>query len=353
MFVLRGTVRKAGGVRCFTTIVPEDALRPSTTPGSGNVGTLMDSQVVKNHLKRAVHVAEQDGSRWTYGELKRHVDAFALGLLGLNFSSGSRIALALPNNGEFIVASLAAAKVGAVIIPLTESPSRDQLKSVLESGAEGIIFTDRARNTNYGVVLSELVPEVKDFATFDMHGRPFKSNTFPALRQLINTARNRVDGMMRFAWVAQYSFDSTLRRHAAQVTSNNAYFVEIGTNKTFTHGDLMSLASKTFSSLPQNSIISIARPMDSAAAFAAGLLAPQFHGALSACSESNDSNSLGNLVNTLKPQAFIGDSQALSTLLSIHPPSVPVPTLCIVGNVSDDVVSQAKSFLKADTVKVL
>jgi hypothetical protein len=32
----------------------------------------------------------------------------------------------------------------------------------------------------------------------------------------------------------------------------------------------MSLASKTFSSLPQNSIVSIARPMDSAAAFAAG-----------------------------------------------------------------------------------
>jgi acyl-CoA synthetase (AMP-forming)/AMP-acid ligase II len=112
-----------------------DSVRPSTAPGSGNVGTLMDSQVVKNHLKRAVHVADQESARWTYGELKvntnqhwhscysradfhklfffadfvvvvvvvqRHVDAFALGLLNLNFSSGSRIALALPNNGEFV-----------------------------------------------------------------------------------------------------------------------------------------------------------------------------------------------------------------------------------------------------------
>src|SRR5437868_15218893 len=66
--------------------------------------------------------------RWTYGELKRRVDALAAGLLALGLEPGDRIGIWAPNCAEWVVTQFATAKAGLIqvnINPAYRSPEAE------------------------------------------------------------------------------------------------------------------------------------------------------------------------------------------------------------------------------------
>src|ERR671923_2766401 len=79
------------------------------------------------------------GSRLTYGQVEALSDACANALSALGVRRGDRVALLLPNCPQFVIAELAAWKIGAIVAPLNPTYTDRELELPLrENGIETI-----------------------------------------------------------------------------------------------------------------------------------------------------------------------------------------------------------------------
>lgn len=84
------------------------------------------------------------GRTLSYAEIQRQSEALAAGLASLGVRRGDRVALLLPNCPQFIVAQLAAWRLGAVVAPLNPIYTESELATPLaEVGAEVIVTLSR------------------------------------------------------------------------------------------------------------------------------------------------------------------------------------------------------------------
>ncbi len=80
----------------------------------------------------------------TLGELDRRINRFANGLLALGIKRGDRVAVMLPNHPDYVVAFLAAAKIGVCQVPVNNNLRASGLAYVLEhSRLRGLIVDTR------------------------------------------------------------------------------------------------------------------------------------------------------------------------------------------------------------------
>jgi fatty-acyl-CoA synthase len=88
----------------------------SKTPLMGlTVGEIFDRTAGRWPDREALVVRHQK-VRWSYGELKREVDALAAGLLALGLEPGDRVGIWSPNNAEWVVTQFATAKAGLILV---------------------------------------------------------------------------------------------------------------------------------------------------------------------------------------------------------------------------------------------
>jgi long-chain acyl-CoA synthetase len=80
----------------------------------------------------------------TYRELSAAVDRTAHGLAARGVAPGDRVALFLPNTPEFVVAYLAAQKVGTVAVSLNAMLTAEEVDYVLADSGAGLVFTSAA-----------------------------------------------------------------------------------------------------------------------------------------------------------------------------------------------------------------
>lgn len=78
---------------------------------------------------------------WSYGQIQRQAQALAVGLRNLGVERGDRIAIDLPNWPEFIVTTLAAAELGARIVPLNPSYTPRELQYMLRNSEATVAVT--------------------------------------------------------------------------------------------------------------------------------------------------------------------------------------------------------------------
>ncbi|HSS67045.1 MAG TPA: AMP-binding protein [Nocardioidaceae bacterium] len=98
-----------------------------------NVADLLRAAATSHPDKVAV---VDDAVRTSYRLLDEQVDAFAAGLAELGLVAGNRVAIAMGNSVEFVVAYLAAARSGVVAVPLNSGSTVDEVARVLaDSGA--------------------------------------------------------------------------------------------------------------------------------------------------------------------------------------------------------------------------
>ncbi|MBW3655019.1 MAG: AMP-binding protein [Gemmatimonadetes bacterium] len=79
--------------------------------------------------------------RLTYGQVDQQAAALAAALHELGIEAGDRIALTLPNWPEFIVSAFAAAKLGAVIVPLNPRFTPPELQYALRHSESVAVVT--------------------------------------------------------------------------------------------------------------------------------------------------------------------------------------------------------------------
>jgi long-chain acyl-CoA synthetase len=94
------------------------------------------------------------GDKFSYRDLKDRIDRFATGLAGLGIGKGDRIVIYLSNSVQFVIAFLAAQKIGAAVVLVSPIYTSHEVEyMVKDSGARTIICHD----TNYGYV-REILP---------------------------------------------------------------------------------------------------------------------------------------------------------------------------------------------------
>ena len=78
-----------------------------------------------------------DAERITYAEAERLSAQLARGLIGLGAGKGTHVGLLYPNGADFVVGMLAAARIGAVVVPFsTFATARELREQLVDSDTE-------------------------------------------------------------------------------------------------------------------------------------------------------------------------------------------------------------------------
>jgi len=117
---------------------------------------------VQAHADRILFVCDE--SRLSYAEADVRSRRLARGLLAAGASKGSHIALLYPSGPDFVVAMLAAARIGAVVLPLSTLSTADELRWLLaHCDAEYLFAATEFRSRRYDELLCAAIPEL-DFS---------------------------------------------------------------------------------------------------------------------------------------------------------------------------------------------
>ena len=98
----------------------------------------------------------------TYGELRRHVDSMASGLLDRGVRPTDVVALWMTNSIDFVVAQWAAYRLGCVLLPLYSYYREYELVHALGESRATVLLTsaDFAGKVNARAILHEFLPEL-------------------------------------------------------------------------------------------------------------------------------------------------------------------------------------------------
>jgi len=146
------------------------------------------------------------GTTITYGQLAALSDACAAGFRAMGIRRGDRVGLVLPNCPQFVIAEVAAWKIGAIVAPLNPIYTEPELEEpIREHGIETIVtltrYYERVKRLQATTTIKRVVStNIKDY--------------FPiALRTLFTLFREKRDGDRVPVRDGDYDFLSLLRQH--------------------------------------------------------------------------------------------------------------------------------------------
>ncbi len=137
------------------------------------VGALL-SDAVDRHPDALLNV--HGDRRTSYADLERASAALAKGLLARGIGKGTRVALWMPNGPDWLIAWAAAARIGALLIPLnTFYRPREVGWALRHSDAHCLLTFSRFLNNDHLAMLEEAVPGLAehDAPTLAIPSHPF------------------------------------------------------------------------------------------------------------------------------------------------------------------------------------
>ena len=89
-----------------------------------------------------------DADRLSYAEAERRSAKLARGLIALGAGKGTHVGLLYPNGAEFVVAMLAAARIGAVVVPFTTFATAPEMADQLVHSDVAILLAAASHRGN-------------------------------------------------------------------------------------------------------------------------------------------------------------------------------------------------------------
>jgi long-chain acyl-CoA synthetase len=146
------------------------------------------------------------GATIGYGALEHLSDAFACGLQALGVEPGDRVGLVLPNCPQFVIAELAAWKIGAIVVPLNPLYAEAELQSALnDTGTQTVVVLTRLYHR-----MKHIQPHTK---VRQVVATNIKEHFPPLLRLLFTIARERRDGDRIRRLPGDHGFRALVRSH--------------------------------------------------------------------------------------------------------------------------------------------
>ncbi len=150
------------------------------------VGHLLDRAAERSPDDDAVVFPD---TRTSYGELSRLTDAMARSFVGLGIESGDKVGILMPNRLEFVVGFVAAAKLGAVPVPINARFKAYELGHVISHADVRVLLTcaGPSGTADYPAILREVFPDLaeqRDPWRLDL-------DAAPKLRQIVDIDGDR------------------------------------------------------------------------------------------------------------------------------------------------------------------
>lgn len=103
------------------------------------------------------------GRTWSYGQVDAKSSALAAALSELGIEADDRIAIVMPNWPEWVITLLAAAKLGATVVPLNARLSYHELKYQLRHAEVSVVFAaQRHGGIDYLQIFEDIIAELPD-----------------------------------------------------------------------------------------------------------------------------------------------------------------------------------------------
>ncbi|MBR2040304.1 MAG: AMP-binding protein [Clostridia bacterium] len=152
---------------------------------------VLDRMVEEFPDQYAFRYTELDYTR-TYSEFRDDVDTFARSLISMGVKAGSHVAVWASNVPQWYIAFWATVKLGAVLVTVNTAYKIHEIEYLLkQSDTHTLIMTEGSKDCNYGEIIAELCPELKNTKV----GSPLHSKRLPFLRNVI-TVGYRLKGAM-------------------------------------------------------------------------------------------------------------------------------------------------------------
>ncbi len=166
----------------------------SATPLIGDTIGVHFDRMAERFADRDALIVRQQNIRWSYGELKAKVDAFAAGLLALGLAPGDRIGIWSPNNAEWAITQFATAKAGLILVNINPAYRLSELDYALNKvGCKALITAGSFKTSDYVGMLRELAPEIDRSPP----GR-LQAKRLPQLMTLIRIGAGEQRGLLAF-----------------------------------------------------------------------------------------------------------------------------------------------------------
>ncbi len=152
------------------------------------VGDMLDRNAERYPGRQAIVCKN---TNLTHAELKAKVDLVARGLLATGVKKGDHIALLMDNRPEWLLICLAAAKVGAILVPINIRYRLHELAYLLTHARPSVlILIDRFHQADFIEMLFELDPSIRNSPRGAV-----KSEKFRSLRQIFCLADRDYPGI--------------------------------------------------------------------------------------------------------------------------------------------------------------
>jgi len=120
------------------------------------IGALFD-ETCAAHPDALALISRHQDIRWTYGELKTRVDAFAAGLLALGLNPGDRVGIWAPNCAEWAITQFATAKAGLILVNINPAYRLSEAEYALNKvGCRALVTAVRHKTSEYLAMVREL-----------------------------------------------------------------------------------------------------------------------------------------------------------------------------------------------------
>jgi fatty-acyl-CoA synthase len=157
------------------------------------VGALLEQQAAR-FGDREYAVFPGRGVRFTYRQFLERVNQVARGLIALGVRKSEHVAVWAGNVPEWLLLQFAAAKAGAIVIPIEPAADAQTLESILRhSDATTLFFGSGADDSRFAAQLRSVLPDVDSAPVGHAH-----FEHLPRLSRLLFIGTVRLPGMLRF-----------------------------------------------------------------------------------------------------------------------------------------------------------
>ena len=154
------------------------------------LGQLLDQTIARCGVQDAIVYADRD-FRLTWFEFGKLVDDLGRGLMAMGVKRNEKIALWATNVPLWVPLMFAAAKIGAILLPLNTNYKTSEIAFALkQSDTENLILINGFRDTDYVQTIYDLIPELRE----QPRGR-LTSAKFPLLKRVIFLGPEKHRGM--------------------------------------------------------------------------------------------------------------------------------------------------------------
>jgi fatty-acyl-CoA synthase len=159
-------------------------------------------------------VVRQQRVRWTYRELQARVDAFAAGLVALGIERGDRLGIWSPNNAEWVIAQLATARAGIILVNLNPAYRIHELRYALTRvGCKALITATSFKGADYVGMLREIAPELDQATPGEL-----QAAALPELRTVVQIGGASSAGILAFSEVPGLATRASIERLRARAS---------------------------------------------------------------------------------------------------------------------------------------